>query len=59
MRVLNKLFEIIDRWNAPLWPEAKPLPPHVQAVKINQAFMILHMREAEKPTRRDGFKYEP
>jgi hypothetical protein len=39
------------------WPNAIPLPPHVQAVRLNPNLLFLHMSEAEKPTdRTKGFK---
>lgn len=31
------------------WPNARPLPPHVQAVKIDPRLLLLHMDRAAHP----------
>ena len=36
------------------WPDAKPLPPHVIAVRLDPKLLYLHMMEAQKPTDRTG-----
>jgi len=50
---MNKIVEAFRSWLSVLVfgeiPHGKPLPKHVQDVKINQDFMALHMRCAETP----------
>lgn len=56
MSMMDRLREIISRWGEPM-PPAKPLPPHVQAVKIDDRLLALHIVETAKPNaKRSGFK---
>ena len=31
------------------WPNARPLPPHVQAVRLDPKLLLLHMERAAHP----------
>ena len=42
-------LRLLARWLADPWPNAIPLPPQVQAVKLNPKLLLLHMERAEKP----------
>lgn len=40
---------LIDRLLQPRYPNARPLPPHVQAVKIDPKLLLLHMERTAHP----------
>lgn len=40
---------LLARWLEPPWPDAIPLPPHVQAVRLNPKLLLLHMERAAHP----------
>lgn len=44
-RLLARCFRRFDN----PWPDARPLPAHVQAVQINPRLLYLHMERAKKP----------
>ncbi len=53
MTVLDRLRAMLMRWDNP-WPNAVPLPPHVQAVKLDEK-LLLHMAQAHKPSAHTGY----
>lgn len=42
---------------APTWPDAKPLPAHVQAVTLDAKLLMIHMEAAHKPSERTEAGY--
>jgi hypothetical protein len=40
---------LLSRWLDDPWPDAKPLPPHVAAVRLDQKLLLLHMQRAANP----------
>jgi len=48
MTPLSLLLRWFGRLDNP-WPHARPLPPHVQAVKLNPRLLWLHMKRAAEP----------
>jgi hypothetical protein len=50
MNLIERFARWLERMDNP-WPDAVPLPPHVQAVKLDEK-LLLHMMEAYQPTDR-------
>jgi len=58
MNAWDKFKAMLNNWGQPVWLDAKPLPEHVKRVRLDQKLIQLHMSEAEKPRKRNGFKYD-
>lgn len=43
--------QLITKLTGPTWPDAKPLPQHVRAVRLDHK-LLLHMEGAMKPSDR-------
>ncbi len=43
------MIPFLTRWLQNPWPHAIPLPPHVQAVRIDPKLLLLHMDRAAHP----------
>lgn len=49
------MFSRLKNWWLSLdtrWPDAKPLPKHVQDVRLDPHLLLLHMSSAVRPTDR-------
>lgn len=46
---MNPLTRILSHYLGNPWPNARPLPPHVAAVRIDPKLLLLHMDRAAKP----------
>ena len=54
MNIIERIFQRFPRWLERMdnpWPDAIPLPPHVQAVRLDEK-LLLHMLDADRPTDR-------